>query len=63
MLGISEMQTLVKKFNKYEKKKSKSLHIIESRCKLTILRLTIAKEIFNFKIRIFKIYKIAIMKN
>lgn len=56
-LGVSELQKLAKKLNKYEQNQQKSLHIIENKYKLSSISPVVIKEIFNKKIEILKIYK------
>lgn len=56
-LGVSELQKLAKKINKYEQNQQKSLHIIENKYKLSSISPVVIKEIFNKKIEILKIYK------
>lgn len=56
-LGVSELQKLAKKLNKYEQNQQKSLHIIENKYKLNSISPVVIKEIFDKKIEIVKIYK------
>lgn len=56
-LGVSELQNLAKKLNKYEQNQYKSLHIIENKYKLNSISPVVIKEIFDKKIEIVKIYK------
>lgn len=56
-LGVSELQNLTKKLNKYEQNQQKSLHIIENKYKLSLISPVVIKEIFDKKIEILKIYK------
>ena len=56
-LGVSELQNLAKKLNKYEQNQHKSLHIIENKYKLNSISPVVIKEIFDKKIEIVKIYK------
>ena len=56
-LGISELQNLTKKINKYDQNQHRSLHIIENKYKLSSVSPVVIKEIFDKKIEIHEIYK------
>ncbi len=56
-LGISELQNLTKKINRYDQNQHKSLHIIENKYKLSSVSPVVIKEIFDKKIEIHEIYK------
>ena len=63
-LGVSELQKLAKKLNKYEQNQQKSLHIIENKYKLSSISPVVIKEILEkiWKNRNIKINKLLELK-